>query len=259
MSQQNNQPKVLVNGCSHTRANIPDNPSGAPWPTIFGERACINVINLAADGKANQQIVEETIRYLINTPDIDYVVIQLNEWKRLNLFKKNNSFTWVPGEIDTQINPDEYVKIPAEDNRDLRVFRFYGTPRQEPHEIGDTSLVQNIITVGTLVNCLSNMCTQRNIGLSIINFHALGDCVLDPVWSTIPNEHFLIHNRNRGLYNHLLWMFDTPDTFHFEHAAHKYIAELVYEHYLVGKQVLVTKKDFDMTFNNVAERIFSYS
>lgn len=268
MTQPNQLPKVLINGCSHTRAAIPDNPTGDPWPVIFSEMAGVESVNIAMDSKANQQIVEETIRYLINKSDIDHVVIQLNEWKRLNLFKRSASFSWVPGELETQIfsltndwkvSEYDYVKIPAMDNKDLRVARFVDTPQETIYPIGDESYINNIVTVGTLVNCLHTICLQRDIGLTIINFHALGDCIIDPVWSTIPKDRFLVQNHHRGLYNHLLWMFDTPDTFHFEHAAHYKIADWVYEHYIAGKQVKVKKEDFDRTFNNVADRIFAYS
>lgn len=268
MNQPNQLPKVLINGCSHTRAAIPDNPTGDPWPVIFSEMAGVEAVNIAVDGKANQQIVEETIRYLINRSDVDHVVIQLNEWKRLNFFRRTSSFTWIPGELETQIMPmvsswkvgeTHYVKIPAADNKDLKVTRYVDTPQETDYPIGDESYVNNIITVGTLVNCLHNLCASRNISLTIINFHALGDCIIDPVWSTIPSDRFLVRNYHRGLYNHLLWMFDTPDTFHFEHAAHYKIAEWVYEHYTAGKQVKVKKEDFDTTFNNVGDRIFAYS
>lgn len=268
MSHPNQLPKILINGCSHTRAVIPDNPTGAAWPVIFSEMAGVEAINIAIDGKANQQIVEETIRYLINKSDVDHVVIQLNEWKRLNFFRRTSSFNWTPGELETQILPmasswkvgeTDYVKIPAADNRDLRVTRYVDDPQERVYSIGDESYVNNIVTIGTLVNCLHMLCKQRDIGLTIINFHALGDCIADPVWSTIPRERFLVQNCHSGLYNHLLWMFDTPDTFHFEHAAHYKIADWVYDHYIAGKQVKVKKEDFDRTFNNEAERIFDYS
>lgn len=260
MSQK--QKKILVNGCSHSRAFIPDNESADPWPVLFTKRTGDQLVNLALDGKANQQIVEETIRYLINFNDIDHVVIQLNEWKRLNFFRRDYTFEWEAKDIYSQIpnlvdkqqrGITHFVKIPAVDNNDLRITRGHGTSFKQDYLIGDMSHTHSIITIGTLVNCLSSLCQQRNIGLTIVNFHALNECRGDPVWNTIPEEFFLIHNRTCGLYNHMLWMFETPDTFHFEYAGQQYLADVVYDHYTSGQQLIVEKKSFDDT-----ERVFDY-
>lgn len=258
MSQPNPKRKILVNGCSHTRAEIPDGEEKLPWPKILADKLECQLVNLAKDGKANYQIVEETIRYLLNDSQFEHVVVQLTEWKRLNFFRSNHSFTWIPADIESQTKDFGHVKIPAVNDKDLRVTRFLNTPNEKHYDIGDKSLVNNIITTGTLVSCLYSLCERLGISLTIINYHSIGDCVYDAVWKSIPNECFLIKNKTRGMYNHLLWNFETPDTFHFEQASHYYLANLVYEHYVSGKRITVNDKDYDMTFNNAVQRIFSY-
>jgi hypothetical protein len=45
--------KILVNGCSHTAANIPDNIEGDPWPKILCDNINADLVNIAFDGKDN--------------------------------------------------------------------------------------------------------------------------------------------------------------------------------------------------------------
>lgn len=266
--EQKQRKKVLINGCSHTRAEIPDNPKGDPWPKIFGAYAGVDVVNLAQDGKSNHIMIEESIRYIINRDDVDHVVIMLNEWKRINLFRKTASFKWHPDELESQVcalrddwtgKQTDYVKIPAASNDDLIINRFVGTPSKNTIEIGDRSLMEQRITAGTLMYALFRICELAGIGLTIINMHSIGEALYDATWDSISQDCFLLSNPERGLYNDLCWRHDTPDTFHFEHNAHFEIAKMVTEHYTAGIQVKVTSRDYDREHGIDADRIFDYS
>ena len=254
------QKKILVNGCSHTRAHVPDDPTNKiSWPNLLAYNTGHEVINIAEDGKANFQIVEEAIRFVINRSfTIDHVVIQLTDWTRLNFFRKQASGTWMPRDFLSQKSGvDVYVKIPAADNKDLHVKRLTGTPKQKIVEIGDRTLIHNIITCGTMVNSLSRLCREKGLGLTIINYYELGDCRGDDVWADIPDEDFLIINRVNGLYNHLCWLYDTPDTMHFEKSAHFYISGLVEDHIDRGQSIRVSDQNYD-EIHNIQTPIFDY-
>jgi hypothetical protein len=238
--------KILVNGCSHTAANIPDieDPlSGIPWPTILGDLLKANVFNMSRSGKANNVIVEETIRYLINEQDINHVVIQLTEFSRLNLFREEYSFTWIPGDVSSQlsIRPNNcYLKHP----HNFSVSRVTDNISYDA-SIGDKSLIYDIITLGTLVNCLSVMCKQRNIGLTIISYYLIGDSIEDEVWNSIPEESFLVKNRRYGIQDHFTREFQLPDGGHFEQKFHYHLAKLVLDHINNKTQIIVNTESYN--------------
>jgi hypothetical protein len=238
--------KILVNGCSHTAANIPDieDPlSGIPWPTILGDLLKANVFNMSRSGKANNVIVEETIRYLINEQDINHVVIQLTEFSRLNLFREEYSFTWIPGDVSSQlsIRPNNcYLKHP----HNFSVSRVTDNILYDA-SIGDKSLIYDIITLGTLVNCLSVMCKQRNIGLTIISYYLIGDSIEDEVWNSIPEESFLVKNRRYGIQDHFTREFQLPDGGHFEQKFHYHLAKLVLDHINNKTQIIVNTESYN--------------
>tara|TARA_R110000868_G_scaffold52484_1_gene165713 strand:- start:38 stop:793 length:756 start_codon:yes stop_codon:yes gene_type:complete len=239
--------KILVNGCSHSEAHIPDieDPlSGIPWPTILGDLLKANVFNMSRSGKANNVIVEETIRYLINEQDINHVVIQLTEFSRLNFFREKYSFAWIPGDVSSQLNirPNNFYVKPETD--DIFVRRV--TDNISYHaSIGDKSLIYDIITLGTLVNCLSVMCKQRNIGLTIISYYLIGDSIEDEVWNSIPEESFLVKNRRYGIQDHFTREFQLPDGGHFEQKFHYHLAKLVSNHINNKTQIIVNTESYN--------------
>ena len=239
--------KILVNGCSHSEAHIPDieDPlSGIPWPTILGGLLKANVFNISLCGKANSVIVEETIRYLINEQDIDHVVIQLTEFSRLNFFREKYSFTWIPGDISSQLNIGLNNFHDTQYTDDIFVRRVKDN-RLYHALIGDKSLIYDIITVGTLVNCLSVMCKQRNIGLTIISYYSIGDSIEDEVWNSIPEESFLAKNRRYGIKDHFTREFELPDGAHFEQNYHYHLAKLVSDHINNKTQIIVNTESYN--------------
>jgi len=265
---QNQPKKILVNGCSHTRALIPDNEDGPGWAERLSELLDKPVLNLAEDGKANEQLVEECIRYLVYKDDVDHIIIQLTQWQRINLFRRKCSMHWESGDLSSQIlrlqedwhfNDCQYVKLPGLTANDFQVRRHIGFPNEYSQLIGDATYTQNRIVVGTLIHALWNMCVQRDIKLTIINYSPLGDVTEDPVWN-LPEECFLIRNRKYGLYNHLNWKFSVLDNFHFEEKAHDYIAKIMADNYNNQTQIEVNEKNYDRIHNVVVlDDIFDYT
>lgn len=249
--------KIVINGCSHTKATIPDNIHGKPWPIIMGEDNNWDVRNLATNGKANTEIIEELLRYIAHFPETEYVVCQLTEWKRINVYKREDSNKWIPGKFGSQA--PFYEKIPAGNNElDLTVYRHTGTVDENKTPIGDSELLYERITTGSLVNALYQVCKTNGIGLTIVNMHAIGHTKFDPVWRGINKNCFLIKNKRFGLYNHLLWSYSTPDTFHFEHAAHYEIAYRVANHIKYKERLEVNEEDYDATYNIFEHRVAVY-
>lgn len=258
---QSQQKKILVNGCSHTRALIPAPGPGyayvkepPSWPTLLGQQLDRHVVNLAEDGKANKQIVEETARYILHRDDVDHAIIQLTEWHRVGFFKRSWSMAWEPDRLDTQVlrlQPEwkpktfQYIKLPVKPD-DLQVRRNVGFPNEEVHNFGDATLIQNRIVVGTMVNMLYHLCESKGVKLTVIPFRDLMDVVEDPVWKSIPDKCFLIRNKKWGLYNHLLWLFRTPDSYHFEGAAHEFIANILVDNCKNNKRLKVSEEDHDL-------------
>ena len=272
MTPNQKKKKLLINGCSHTRAMIPrfvngklepGDPTAKPWSKLVAKRLDWEPISLAEDGKSNNRIIEETIRYLINIDSVDHVVVQLTDWMRINLYRESHSGKWVPGKLHTQLHRmagrvvEDYVKIPAASDNDLQVNRFIDTPNQKKYLIQDRELIEPRIIAGTLMNCLVSLCKSKGIGLSILLFGNLGRCIDDVVWSSIPEELFVVKNHRYGVYEHMCWMFETPDTYHFAKDGQEYLADIVYHHIANGERVIVNEKLFK-PYDNELDRIFSY-
>ena len=244
--------KVLINGCSHTRACIPDaepeEHHKAAWPEILKTLGNYDMKNLATDGKCNRTMVEETIRYIIHRPEWDHVVIALTDWERLNLFRAAwSGKQFHPNDIESQLPArlgSFHVKIPAlSSKKDMRVFRTEGTG-QKPVEIGDLTYRYDIIQVGTMLNCLKRLCEEKGITLHILNYFGTRGNETDPVFDNIRDD-FIIDNFYTGLYNHLLWSFETPDTYHFEKIAHISIAGYAHDHIEYRDKPTIREESFD--------------
>lgn len=249
--------KIVINGCSHTKAHIPDNEHGKPWPIIMGEENNWDVRNLATNGKANTEIIEELLRYIAHFPKTDYVVCQLTEWRRMNFYNRSSSNKWIPGKFES--HTPFYEKIPAGGNElDLTVYRDTGTVHERKIRIGDSELLHERITTGSLANALYQVCKANGIGLTIVNMHSIGQAKFDPVWLGIDKDCFLIKNKRFGLYNHLLWSYSTPDTFHFEHLSHYEVAYRVANHIKHKERLNVIEKDYDATHNIFEHRVAVY-
>lgn len=265
---QNQPKKILVNGCSHTRALVPDNIDGLGWAERLSQLLDKPILNLAEDGKANDQMVEECIRYLLYRDDVDHIMIQLTQWQRINLFRRKCSMQWESGDLSSQIlrlqedwhsDDCQYVKLPGSSTNDLQVRRYVGYPNEKIYLIGDATYERDRIVVGTMIHALWNICVQRDIKLTVINYLPLGDVWKDPVWQ-LPEECFLIQNRKHGLYNHLSWKFSVPDSFHFQEIAHDYIAKIVADNYNNQTQIKVNEKDYDRIHNiKSVDDIFDYT
>lgn len=268
---QNKPKKILVNGCSHTRASIPDNWTADGWVERFARLVNAPTLNLAEDAKANIEMIEECMRYLIYRDDVGHIILQLTQWHRLNLFKREKSMSWISDDLESQIlrlQPDwygddvdnqQYIKLPGTSANDLQVRRHVGYPDESIHWIGDATYERDRIVCGTMVHALWNMCVQRDIKLTVVNYNPLGDVREDPVWN-LPEECFLIRNREQGLYNHLSWKFSVPDSFHFEEKAHDYIAKIIADNYNNQTQIEVIEQDYDRIHNVIAaDDIFDYT
>ena len=263
------QKKTLVNGCSHTRALVPDNIDGPGWPEKLSLLLDKPILNLAEDGKANNQMIDECIRYLAYRDDVDHIIIQLTQWQRINLFRRTHSMQWESGDLSSQIlrlqedwhhDDCQYVKLPGASPLDLQVTRNRVTKNdQQTYFIGDATFVHEQIICGTLMWALWNLCASRGIKLTVLTFHALGSRRTDPVWD-LPEECFLVRNRKTGLYNHLQWKFKRPDTFHFEEKAHDYLAANLAANYNKGTQMNIIQKDYDKEYGIIPlDDIFDYS
>lgn len=246
--------RILVNGCSHTSADIPDNRQGDPWPRIFCDKIDAELISLAEQGKDNNWILEETIRYLINDDNINHVMVYFTDWKRLNIFRTKKSFTWIPGDLKTQL--PRLNNAPNDPNTSVNFARLaYTIETRVPSGIirfGDTSKMYERIYTGTLTNCLYQLCLSKNIGLTIINIDSLGDAKDDKVWSKIPNELFLFKNYHlSSTKHHFLGKYSMPDDGHFEHAFHYELADHVEAHYRNKTQIegKTKKPKFDPVYN----------
>jgi hypothetical protein len=236
--QPPNKPRILVNGCSHTSAIIPDNLKGPSWGKIFCNSINAELINIAFQGKSNNIILEETIRYLINDDDIKHVVIYYTDWRRYNFYCRNKSFKWIPGDFKSQFenlqpgqlthNDRYYVRMhPPTD--EITIRRDFGP---ETRSIGDISKIHEIIVCGTLTYCLHELCLSKNIGLTLINLNPILDSKEDMVWSKIPNDLFLFSNNgSSSISQHYYDKYEKPDNYHYEQKFHYELADRVTEHY----------------------------
>jgi len=230
MNNNLSRKRILVNGCSHTAAKIPDNPFGDPWPKIFCDKISAELINLAWPGKSNNSILEETIRYLLNDSNINHVIVYYTDWARINLFNKLHSFKWHPGDIETQFQRLGSLSVHKDKpyNRDY----LYIDKDQINYDVGDLSKVHETVVAGTLTYCLYELCLAKDIGLTLVNYAPLGDGKEDTVWSKIPNDLFLFSNNQ---FSSVHWNFykryEMPDRGHFEHAFHYKFADHILAHY----------------------------
>jgi hypothetical protein len=241
------KPRILVNGCSHSAANIPDNIEGDPWPKILCDKINADLVNIADLGKSNGWILEETIRYLISDNTIDHVIIQYTDWDRLNFYRNIKSFRWIPSNIKSQIerlNFLNYIKDKPRNTHYHTYINEHGAILKNKNNLkginytGDSSQIFEIVTMGTLTNCLYQLCLSRNIGLTLINLGPVGDSKDDIVWSQIPNDLFLFsNNRLSSMHYHFFDEYDMPDGGHFEHAFHYEFANHVEAHYKNKTQI----------------------
>lgn len=246
------QKRILINGCSHTRACIPDAKAEehqhSSWPRVLENISNIKVDNIATDGKSNITMIEETIRYVIHKGEAyTDVIIALTDWQRQNVFKRIHSGMWKPDNFDSQISIQKkkwYAKIPGLDAKADLYARRTTDLGMRNFPIGDTTNNQPILSAGTLLYCLRELCDKHDIRLTIINYFPFEGCLIDPVYLHLKNN-FLIDNCEFGLYNHLLWSFETPDTYHFEKSAHVAIAGYVMDYMLYNEKLVVREDGYD--------------
>lgn len=260
MNQKQPPLRILTNGCSHSRACIPDLTAEehfkSSWPRVLEAMDNYDVENIAQDGKANHYIIEETMRYLFNNADVPphVVVIQLADFERINVFNRRNSGQWIPGVFATQQGKNMttdpgFIKIPGLDISDLHVDRTTakGVTR---HGIGDNTHTYEQITTLTLLAALSTLCWHSNIKLGIIPYFGFNDSVEDATFQAIPDNAWIVENPKYGLYNDLLYYYETPDTWHFEAAAHKEVAQIVDDWIKTGAQIKVNELPYDNTMKH---------
>ena len=254
--------KVLVNGCSHSRACIPDAPADihfeSSWPRLLSKKLDCEVINLSQDGKSNHWMIEETIRAIINNPTVTNVVLQLTEFQRINLYKKARSGEWQPDDFLSQTRhgfqldqqsenyKPHYVKIPGSSEEDLMVSRTIKERVNKQHvAIGDSTLTYEMISTASLLVGLQRLCDSLQIKLHLLPYFGFGDTISDKTFNWISPSSWIIENYSFGMYNDLLYYYSTPDTWHFEKAAHDEIANIVMDHITKDKKIKVNTRPFD--------------
>jgi hypothetical protein len=236
MSSKPNLNKILVNGCSHTFAVIPDisfrDWEKFCWPTLLSNELECEVVNLAEPGKANLQIIEEALRYLLNYSDVDHVILQLTDWRRSNVYRRSKSFTMIPGDISTQFG--SLYQMATHPNY---ILNSKGNIKQ----YGDESSVYEILSTFTLLNLLYQYCLQKNIGLSLFNYYPVHVDVLDDtVVKGIPKNIFLQSDITIGISQHLE-LNHKKEGGHFHKNAHTELCDIISKHILDQKQIFINK------------------
>lgn len=268
MNNSHNPKKILVNGCSHTKAHIPDlpeiNESAFSWPKLLSDKMECEVVNLATVGKDNFIILEEAQRYLLNYSDVDHVVIQLTEWHRWALYKKNQSFRFIPGEPETQFDRlsfaknNFYIKIPGITHEDCKVTVTETSGLLKTRQIGDSSFFYERLTCATMLFNLYYYCLNNNIGITVLPYDSMGenDEPNDAVYQKIPKSIFLQKNYEIGLWDYLILDHEAIGG-HFVSSAHTFITDLVYNHILNGTQTYIDPEKIKR--RAVQEIIYDYT
>jgi hypothetical protein len=247
------KPTILINGCSHTEAMIANrngllDPLKYSWPNVLSKKLDADVINIGVRAKDNFIMIEETIRYLLNydSKKIDRIIIYFTDWERVSIYRKKASFTWEPNNIESQIERIDENKYYTKYGRKIEFHKpWYSIlsriikTTNSSIRFGDESLVHQIITTGTLLYCLYNMCLSKNIKLNIINWEPfLSNTKTDPVWQKIPNNLFLIKNNHESsIFYHFSHYFDMPDGSHFDRDFHDALADYLKDFILNNTQI----------------------
>lgn len=271
MNNKHSHKKILVNGCSHTQAIIPNlsRKDGClfSWAELISQKTSCEVVNLATSGKDNTIILEEAQRYLLNYDDVDHVVVQLTTHDRMCLYREEHSFYFIPNEPETQFDrlaedsvlgryPRFHYKreLPATfkiDYKDFGDWREYKT--------GDASMFYHKLSTALKLFNLYYYCTQNNIGLSVYSFNVFAepDDLSDKTFQKIPPEIFLHNDMRYGFAEHLNTMFDLGACGHFEKAAHDYIADAVISHIENKSQVKVDQNNIKRLY--LKKHIYDYT
>lgn len=257
--------KILVNGCSHSQAQIPgisdDQVTSFSWPTLLGQNLNCEIVNLAASAKGNSVILEESMRYLLNDTEVDHVVVQLTAYNRLNLYKRTCSFIFVPGDANSQFD-----RL-AEQSPLGRIPRFYKKfddfeesyiiKGGKKYEIGDASGFYDRLTTATQLFTLYFYCKHLGIGLTVVpyNFMCTPEEIEDAVFNNIPLDIFLHDNIHYGIWDYLNTMF-YQDAGHFDKDAHVYMADRVSAHIRNKDQIKINPNTIRASFEKI---IYDYS
>ena len=255
------QTKILINGCSHTKAVIPgvlaENHAESAWPHILTQSLNFHIDNVAKGGKANHVILEETLRIILNPNTYTHVIVQTTEFDRINFFNKKFSGQWNAGDIDSQTrmhlrsNTGQWFqKLPGWSKDDLRFTKSIGPDATEQFDVGDDTHTYEQVTTASLLAALYEVCLNKNIKLGILPYFGFHVAKNDRVLDNVPNTAWIVSNYEYGLYNDLLYFYDTPDTWHLEAAAHIEIASIVSDWLLDGTQVAVNTAPFDNAMRN---------
>ena len=104
------------------------------------------------------------------------------------------------------------------------------------------SKVYEILNAFTLLNSLYLYCTQKNIKLSLLNYHPINPDILnDTVVKNIPKEIFIQSDITIGMHQYL----DTKyrrDGGHFHKPAHVELSERIADHIENGNQIVIRKE-----------------
>jgi len=242
---------LLTNGCSTSAAYIIDAPSTENWTKFLGRKLNLSVVNLAENGKSNFRILEETSRYIINSLPtntiIDTAVVQLTDWHRDNYFKQSHSFSWVPGDLDTQLYSKEcFVKLSGIEAQPMHLFRTEKDGSTARHIAGDSSCVYDIITQYTLIYLLQELCKSNGIQLYFLTMNGWPDLMDDPVINMVDDSKFLFKNKIGHLRDHLVYAgIQSLGASHVTHKGHMVLAEWIYDLITVGKRINNTTQTID--------------
>jgi hypothetical protein len=243
--------KILVNGCSHTASVIPDLETDQQkvlsWTYLLSKNLNCELVNLASEGKSNLIILEETQRYLLNYPNIDYVIVQLTEWHRWSFFKNKYSFSFMPSDPESQFNNEFrdknlYVKMPGIDPADSKISITDSHGNIKTHKIGDASLFYERLTTVTLLYNLYFYCSQHNIKLLVLPYESMGsgEELEDIVFKSIPSTVYLQENINIGLWDYLNINHQNSNG-HFHSSAHIQLLEIITQYITTGTQIYINE------------------
>lgn len=231
--------KILVNGCSHSQARIPNIPddqaTSFSWPILLGQNLNCEVVNLATNGKSNSVILEESMRYLLNDTEVDHAVVQLTGYHRLSLYNKKQSFIFIPGDVNSQFDRLAEQNSIGRNPRFYKKFddfkKSYMVEGEKKYQIGDESGFYDRLTTATQLFSLYFYCKHLGIGLTVIpyDFMCTSEEIEDVVFSNIPLDIFLQDNIHYGIWDYLNTMFYQDDG-HFDKDAHVYMADCVLAH-----------------------------
>lgn len=258
---------LLSSGCSFTAGQFEAGKKyTSPYPSILGSKLGLKSVNLSAAGADNIFIIQSLIHYLLvknfDVLDKVYVTVQLSDFFRKLVFRRDKSGSVQPADLGSQLNlRDRFVKLNSFDyeltnkKASALVVTFHRYEEKEKVtrtlqrrivrggkdivDIGDTTFNYQKLETLIALNSLKTICDQKGIKLAIINYYGFGKWKNDTLLLKL-KDNLVIDNPEFGLYNELLWLgFNRPDNYHFDLEAHEWQASMLYDYFKHNKRITV--------------------